>query len=1109
VTSCTACGQENPEGFRFCGACAAPLGAAAEPTREVRKTVTAVFCDVVGSTPLGERLDPEVLRRVLLRYFDEMRAVVESHGGHVVKFIGDAVVGVFGVPQVHEDDALRAVRAAREMRTRLAVLNESLLTEWDVELEARTGISTGEVVVGADDEVLLGDVMNTAARLETAAEPGEILIAAETYSLVRDAIVAQPLELALKGKALPVAAWRLDSVTEGAAGRRRRFDRPLVGRELELRRLEDLFEQAVANSGLQLITIVGEPGIGKSRFVAEFEQRLDAAATPVTRRRGQCLAYGNGIGLSPFAEIVKAQLGIGELDTEDQVRARLTAVVEGMVDAPWLRAQLAPLLGLPGEAAEREEVFAAWVRFLDELAARGPLVLIVEDLHWADTALLAFVEYLAQWSTDVPILVICTARPELFERHMAWAGGLANTTTIALRPLGEDDTLQLARTLLTDRGASVQAAAALVSRCGGNPLYAEEYAALLAERIADDDMIQMPDTVQALIAARIDTLPPHRSTLLQDAAVVGKVFWAGAVTAIGNRDPAAVRADLHELARKQFVRRSRTSTIPGDDEYAFWHDLVHEVAYNQIPRSDRAEAHRRSAKWIEQTAGDRLAERAELLAHHYIQALTLTSTHGSGDPEPLRRAALRHLATAANHAMGLDLDHATQLAQQALEIATGEDRERAPLLCLLGTAHVLAGEYDHARTALLGARAAAERTGEVESLSQAYFQQSEMELFAGTQQSFAAVLGEAIDRLSREPPTAGFALVLTNAAFESLRRGEPVACGELLDRAIEMAETVGDRRALAMAINNRGLLRIELGDRASLEDFATALQMFNELGSTYAGMSTTHLGMARLAFDGPADAAPIFADAIAHGDRTRNATYGMDARYFDLDRLAEAGAWDELILAADHLMSWAGSHPSSELGAVGGVGKARVLALRGRAPEAHAAMRGMLDWARGDLDPRAVVPALATAALIECLDGNTDQARSIAENIEPTQINSWAPLAEICRILIACDAAQHAHTLVAHVETGPPRLLNNATSSRAQLAEADRDHATAAALYPNAVKRWRSFANPFELAHALAGHARCLAALDRAGEARLAASEAAATFKRLGVHGPALPLLPN
>jgi class 3 adenylate cyclase len=1103
VAICAQCAQVNPEGFQFCGACGTALVAAAGPAREVRKTVTALFCDVVGSTPLGERLDPEELRSVMGLYFAEMRVAAEGHGGRVEKFIGDAVLAVFGVPQLHEDDALRAVRAAVEMRTRLVDLNESLWAEWSVELEARMGVCTGEVVVGGDDQVMLGDVMNTAARLEQAAEPGEILVADETWILVRDAVSGESVDLVVKGKAVAVRAWRLRAVGGEVAGHRRRFDRPLVGREREVRVLQEAFGRAVEEHRLQLVTIMGEPGIGKSRLVAEFEDWVEGRAGAVVCRRGRCLAYGDGIGFWPLAEIVKQQLEIAESDSEEQARARLAVAVEGMQDAPWLRARLAPLVGLPGEAGQREEVFTAWQRFFDEVAARTPLVLVIEDLHWADPAMLAFVQHLVEWSTGVPILLACTARPELFDAHPGWAGGLANATTLALRPLNRDDTVRLADDLLAEFVASAAVAAALVERCGGNPLYAEEYARLLADRASEaGGELMMPETVRALIGARVDSLPVERRALLHDAAVVGKVFWAGALEAISATDPAGIRVHLHELARKEFIRRSRTSTLPGDEEYAFWHDLVHEVAYQQIPRKHRAETHRRTAEWIENSAGERIAERAELLAHHYSEALALTRSSHLGGQEPLRKAALHHLTVAAKRAMGLDTQHATRLAQQGLAIASADAPERAALLCLLGESRVLAGEYDEACALLREARAAAETTGDTESLAEAFIQEIPAKFFSGDARGVDDLVAEAIDRLEREQPTAPLAVLLGWASLAKMLRVEYDAGREMHDRAIEIAETLHDQRALAMGLIARGSIRFHVGDRRGLDDLETSLAILLELGSSDVTFARMQLGWARMAWNGPADAAPILAKALADGARTRNTVWAMFARVEDISRLADSGAWDELLEAADHLLAWAETHQSPQHSTLVAPHKARVLALRGRIPQARAAMTGMLAHAQRIGDAQAVVPAFAVAALIEYLDGNSDRAHTLAQEIRPTQLDAAAPVAEICRILVACDATTHARTLLDHITAGPPRLLNHAASGRALLAEADSDYASADDLYQVAAARWETYGNPYELAHALAGRSRCLHLLKSADAARAPADQAAGIFQRLGVRDP-------
>jgi class 3 adenylate cyclase/tetratricopeptide (TPR) repeat protein len=1074
------------------------------PTREVRKIVTAVFCDVVGSTTLGERLDPEVLRRVLGEYFAVMREVAESHGGQVAKFIGDAVLAVFGLPQLHEDDALRAVRTADEMRARLEALNVSLRARWNVELETRMGVCTGEVVSGADDDVVLGDVMNTAARLEQQAGPGEILVADQTYALVRDAVVADPLELGVKGKSAPLRAWRLLRVDPGAAGHRRRFDRPLVGRERELRLLEEVLGRALEQRGLQLVTLIGEPGIGKSRLLAEFEHNLERRGERVTCLRGQCLAYGDGIGFWPVAEIVKQHLSITQTTSEHDARMRLAAAVDGMQDAPWLRARLAPLVGLPGEAGEREEVFTAWQRFFDEIADRTPLVLVFEDLHWADPALFAFLEYLVEWSADAPLLVLCTARAELLDTQPGWAGGATNATRLALRPLDEGEMGRLAETLLGELVPASGAIAALVARCGGNPLYAEEYARIVADRIpgAESDLA-IPATVRALIGARIDGLPVAGRALLHDAAVVGKVFWAGALAAIGEHDPARVRTDLHELTRKELLHRSRTTTVPGDEEYSFWHDLVHEVAYTQIPRARRAEAHRRTAEWIEDMAGDRIDDRAELLAHHYSTALELTRESRDGDTEPLRKAALRHLGAAARHALELDAAHAAQLARQGLTLA--DTSETAPLLHLLGSSLVLSGALEEARACLAEARAAAETIGDTETLSMTYYQEYELAFFTGDTQGADQLVEAAVARLSDEPASGSFAMLLSSAAFLRLMHMDLGPSSELIERAIEMGEAVGEPQAVAAAINFRGLLRIESGNPDALGDLEASLAMFEEVGSTLITMAKFHLGYGRLHMRGPADARSAFEDAIATGTRTRNTLYEMWARVEDIGRLADSGAWDELLEAVDRVLAWADANGSRQHSASVAPHKARVRALRGDTTAARIAMGDALEHAQNIGYPQALVPALASAALIDYLDRDAARARELLETIEPARLSCQSPMAEICRILVACGGSHHAQTLLGHVGDGPTRLVNNVASGRAALTEAAGDHAAAEPLYDDAAIRWRTYGNPYELAHALAGRARCLIALGRAETATAPREEAASIFGRLGVRDPLAP----
>ena len=435
---CPSCGRENPDGFAFCGHCGAALASdPAEP--EVRKTVTVVFSDVSDSTAMGERLDPEPLRRVMTRYFDEMQSVLERHGGTVEKFIGDAVMAVFGVPRVHEDDALRAVRAAAEMRERLVALNKELERDHGVTIANRTGVNTGEVVSADQPDgqrLVTGDAVNVAARLEQSSPPGGIVLGETTFRLVRDAVEAEQLEpLAVKGKSQPIRAWRLVAVIEGAEQIARHLDAPMVGRERELRTVVDAFERAENDSACALITILGAPGVGKSRLVEEF---VDAVGERATVLRGRCLPYGDGITYWPVVEMFDQLIGAHELAGPEEIRKALAALIDGSPEASAVAERVGQLFGLADAVGAPEETPWAVRKVLEGIARRRPVLVIVDDLHWAEPALLDLVEHVADWSRDAAILLVCTARPELLDGRPDWGGGKVNATTFLLEPLTVD-----------------------------------------------------------------------------------------------------------------------------------------------------------------------------------------------------------------------------------------------------------------------------------------------------------------------------------------------------------------------------------------------------------------------------------------------------------------------------------------------------------------------------------------------------------------------------------------------------------------------------------------------------------------------------------------------
>jgi class 3 adenylate cyclase len=607
VSVCAACGHEIPEGGKFCSECGAPVSPAAAP-REQRKTVTILFCDVAGSTELGESTDPEALRALLARYFERMKEIVERHGGSVEKFIGDAVMAVFGVPVVHEDDALRACRAAIEMRDALPELG----------IRGRIGLNTGEVVTGTEERLATGDAVNVAARLEQAAEAGEVLVGAETVRLVRDAVeLGEERALELKGKAEPVAAYPLLA----AAGELlRRFDVPIVGREREQRALDDAWERVRSERACHLFTILGAAGVGKSRVTAEFLGSLESA----TVVRGRCLSYGEGITYWPVVEVV-LQLGTRPSD-------------------PRASAAVASLLGESKKSATAEEIAWAFRKLLEESA---PIVCVFDDLHWAEPTFLDLVDHVADWSRDAPILLACIARPELLDRRPTWAGGKLNATTVLLEPLTDEETAELVERLLGAADLDPELRAKIQEAAEGNPLFVEQMLAMVAESPNGD--VVVPPTVQALLAARLDQLDPAERRVLERGSVEGKIFHRGGVEALAPDEP-DVPTKLMALVRKELVRPDRTQ-LPGDDAFRFRHLLIRDAAYDGLPKAARAELHERFAVWLEAHGGD-LVELDEILGYHLEQAYRYRSGLGLGgeETEELARRAAERLAAAGDRA---------------------------------------------------------------------------------------------------------------------------------------------------------------------------------------------------------------------------------------------------------------------------------------------------------------------------------------------------------------------------------------------------------------------------------------------------------------------------
>jgi class 3 adenylate cyclase/tetratricopeptide (TPR) repeat protein len=627
VWVCASCGQENPDGFKFCGGCGTPLVAPAPP-REVRKVVTIVFCDLTGSTALGDRTDPEALRATMRGYYEEMRTILERHGGSVEKFVGDAVMAVFGVPVSNEDDALRAVRAAWEMRTAVPQLG----------LQARIGVNTGEVVTGEGDTLVTGDAVNVAARLEQTAAPGDVLIGDETRRLVRDAVQVEPVEVAAKGKPEPIAAFRVTELDPGASGVARRLDTPLVGRARELSLLRQAFDRVVAERSCHLFTLLGPAGVGKSRLTAEFLNSVDA-----TIAHGRCLDYGDGITLWPVIGVLK-QLGADE--TIERITGTLPAT----------------------------ELFWSVRNRLEQEAENRPLVVVFEDIHWGESTFLDLIDHISDLTRDVPLMLLCIARPELLDERPGWAGGKLNATTTLLEPLSNDAAAALVESLGDDLEQTVRDR--VLAAAGGNPLFVEEMVALARE----DGDVRAPATVQALLQARLDRLPPAQRSVIERGAVEGEIFHRLSVTELSGEP---IDGELVGLVRKELIRRER-GTIADDDAYRFRHLLIRDAAYDALPKETRADLHERFARWLERRGG--LVELDEILGHHFEQAALYRRGLGRGD-EALDRAAAKHLTAAGEAARRReDFIAAEKLLERALALTPLDAPVRGSLVRTLAAA---------------------------------------------------------------------------------------------------------------------------------------------------------------------------------------------------------------------------------------------------------------------------------------------------------------------------------------------------------------------------------------------------------------------------------------
>jgi class 3 adenylate cyclase/tetratricopeptide (TPR) repeat protein len=1095
VAICSNCGKENPVGAKFCNECAAPLLAAAPPlTLEERKIVSVLFCDLVGFTAASEQQDPEDVRARIRPYHARLRQEIERHGGTVEKFVGDAVMAAFGAPVAHEDDAERAVRAGLRILEAIAELNED---DPGLNLRVRVGINTGEAVVAVDarpeqgEGIVTGDVVNTAARIQGAAPVDGVAVSEQTHRATSRLFDYEPLvPVTVKGKAEPLPLWRAKAArSRFGSDIGDRFRTPFVGRELERPLLIGIFERAAQQRSVQLVTIVGEPGVGKTRLTAELSEYVDAKPGLTRWRQGRCLPYGEGITFWALGEILKAEAGILESDSAELAAAKLErAVAPEETERRWLLERLAPLVGIEAASpAERQELFTAWRRFLEGLAAAGATVLVFEDLHWADEALLGFLEHLVEWSQGVPLLVLCAARPELYERRPGWGAGLRNAHTINLSPLSDGETAELVSHLVSTSVFSGELERAVLERAGGNPLYAEEFVRLLADRGLDASEAVLPESVQALIAARLDTLSPERKSLLQDAAVLGKVFWAGAVAEMGVRELAEVELALHELALKELVRPARASSMEGESEYSFWHLLVRDVAYGQIPRAERARRHRAAAAWIERKAGERVEDLAEVLAHHYVQALELAEALSEAEQaDALRLPARRFLTLAGERALGLDTVQAEARLSRALELAPPDDPERARLLVRWADAVSQAGRMREAADALDDALALLARQRDVETTAQALSVRSRVSQRMADGQAIA-LAARAVELLEQEPP--GPALVAAYSQLSSVQwlSGSFAEAVASVDRAVAIAEQLGLPEP-ARALGYRAMASAYLGDARGVPELERVLELLLESGAGRdAATVQNNLGIARYPLRGIRASLDTFESGIRFCRQRGLAEAGLALATSRLGLLAEVGRPDDALAEAGEIAA-----ASEETGQVTDLVEVRAVDMairfaRGERPST-AEIEWVVETARkvGHVD---ITPVALSCAAVALASEAPDRARALLRELEQSPAARGVSyyvrqLAAIVRTALASGDRALAERLVESIEPHYPLDEHALCAARAQLAEHAGDLVEAVALYADAAERWHAFGNVPERAYTLLGEGRCLLMLGRLGAER-------------------------
>lgn len=1017
---CDRCGRDSPDEFRFCGACGAPLPQQDSVAAEgERKVISALFCDLVGFTPRAELMDPEDVHRLLRTYYASVRGEFERFGGTVAKFIGDAVFVVFGAPRAHEDDPERAVRAALAGVDAVASLNAA---QPELDLHVHIGVTTGEALVTFEPRpdqqggLAWGDILNTASRLEAAAPADTIFVDDPTYQATRHAIEYAPVEpVHARGKAEPVAVWQpLGPLARRGLDLDQASRKPLVDRRDELAALLEAVDLTSAQAAPRLVTLVGDPGIGKSRIVFELFRSLEARSDLINWRHGRSPPYPDGITFWALGEIVKGQAGILATDGATTAASKLGRAVRALVssraEAARIERQLQSLVGL-GHATEiggdqRGAAFAAWRHFIEALASQRPLIIVFEDIHWADDGLLDFIEHLAEWTQDVPLLIVSTARPELFGRRPD-LGQMDNATTLSLSPLSDDDSRELVSSLAGESGMPEQMTEAIVAHASGNPLYSVEFVRMLADRgllgsaAAQGDLglggaLPLPGSVRGIIASRLDSLSHDDKRLLQAASVIGRAVWPGALAAVTGRPRRWVLQRLAALEHREFMARTRASAVENEAEYRFQHALIRDVAYGEIPRRRRGDMHRRTAEWIESLSPDRAVDRADLLAHHYLSAYQLAHAIGGETADLARRArlALRH---AGDRALSLQaFPAAARLFRSALELWPEEDPERPWLLFRLGKSMYYAetSGADVLELARDGLLAAGDRGTAAEA-------EAVLAILAhhhGKREEVAGHLERAAALVADLGPTRSKAEVLVDLANHLAIARDDERAIRVATEALEIARSTRLPELEASALSIIGLTRGWSGDVRGHDDLRQSIAITEQIGSHLSAHCYALLADLECQSGNLASCFELQAHARRHAERFGHAGF---MRWLTAERVGEdywTGAWDEAIEVADSYIAGADAGLPNFMDGYCRAMRGRIRLARGEEARALVDAAGALQFARIAEDLQMLYPALAFGARAEVAAGSPDAGAALADellalwaaNIDAYPTSSWA-----------------------------------------------------------------------------------------------------------------------